>query len=76
MLIHEFFLRDGEGTEFITKRIFILSRQLVYKGGVITATVKAHSTDYIPQTFNDHLKNNDWQLVSNCMKSRDGNILQ
>jgi len=58
MLIHEFFLCDGEGTEFITKRIFILSRRKLFQEGVTTAaTVKASGTEYIPQTLNVHFKN-------------------
>lgn len=41
VLIHEFFLGDGEGAEFITERIFILSRRKLFKEGDITAaTVK------------------------------------
>lgn len=41
MLIHEFFLCDGEGTELITERIFILSkRKLFYEGVITAATVK------------------------------------
>lgn len=56
VLIHEFFLCDGEGTEFITKGIFILSRRKLFWKGVI-ATVKAHGTEHIAQTQNAHLKN-------------------
>lgn len=58
MLIHEFFLCDGEGTEFITKRIFILSRRKLFQEGVIpAATIKVHSTDHDPQILNVHFEN-------------------